>query len=190
MNILSIIILAIAVGMDALTISVARSANIKISLFEKIMTGVFYGGFHALMLVLGWIAGEQLKNIVSFDGSIVCFILILLIGLNMLYEGIKNKEEDYENDFSFKKMIPLAFLASIDAFVIGVSFSLMKMDIMIPVMIIGIIVFLMAEIGIILGKTVGHIFGSKFKIVGAVILILLAFNTLFQGLGISINSFF
>jgi len=179
---IQLVIIAIIIGIDGFTIAAARSTNFKLTNFQKIITGVSFGAFHALMPLLGWFAGENVSKIVSVDGPFIAFILIFIVAVGMLYDGIKNKEIEHEEIFSYKKLILLSIAASIDAFALGVSFSFMKIDIILALVIIGLVVFLMTENGILLGDKLEDLFGNKIKIIGAIALILIAINFLIEGL--------
>lgn len=176
---ISIILIAIALAMDAFSVSITEGLSLKkIKLSQAILIGLFFGGFQALMPVLGWIAGEQVKNLVSVIAPIIAFILLLALGIKMIYDSIKSEKTNKIKEFSHKELTILAIATSIDAFAIGVSFSFLKIPILIPVIIIGIVTFAFSELGVIIGIKVGQKFEGKFEIVGGIILILLGFKIL------------
>jgi len=183
MDIFSLILIAIALSMDAFSVSLTEGFRLKknIAFYQILLIGLFFGGFQAIMPFLGWIAGEQVKFIVATFAPIVAFVLLVAIGTKMIYDSIKviEKRQNQSNVFSHKKLLILAIATSIDAFAIGVSFSFLKTDILLPMVIIGIVTFAFSELGVYLGKAIGHKFGDKFEIVGGVILILLGFKILF-----------
>ncbi|KZX15310.1 putative manganese efflux pump MntP [Methanobrevibacter cuticularis] len=187
MDIYSIFLIAIALAMDAFSVSLTKGFIIKnIRIYQIIVIGLFFGGFQVGMPVLGWIAGEQIREIVSSIAPYIAFILLLIIGLKMIYDSAideEEKEESSKSSFSYKELTLLAIATSIDAFAVGITFSFLNIPILIPVTIIGITTFLLSETGIFIGKKLGHLFGNKFEIIGGVILILLGLNILLQGLG-------
>lgn len=187
MELFTVILIAVALAMDAFSVSITKGFSIKnITKSEILAIGLFFGGFQALMPVLGWIAGEQIRDIVSTIAPIIAFILLSIIGLKMIYESIKNKDDEGDENsyFSYKELFLLAIATSIDAFAVGISFSLLNTPILIPVILIGIITFIISEIGVYIGVKIGHVFGDKFEIVGGVVLILLGLKILIENLGI------
>ncbi|MGL4670309.1 MAG: manganese efflux pump MntP family protein [Methanobacteriaceae archaeon] len=184
MDILSIIILSIALAMDAFSVSITKGFSLKkITILQAIYIGLFFGGFQAIMPVLGWIGGEQIADVVSSFAPIIAFILLVIIGLKMIYESLSSKDgEEVESKFSFKELTFLAIATSIDAFAVGITFSFLKIPILIPIIFIGVITFLFSELGVLIGNKVGHIFGDKFEIVGGIVLILIGFKILAESL--------
>ena len=136
-----------------------------------------------MMPILGWTLGVQLQLIVSEVAPWIAFILLVLIGANMIRESFSDDLDDDEDTFSFSELTLLAVATSIDAFAVGVTYAVLKIDILIPVIIIGLVAFIFTVIGIYLGKKIGDYFGDKFEILGGVILILLGCRILLEGLG-------
>ena len=101
----------------------------------------------------------------------------------MIRESFSDDLDDDEDTFSFSELTLLAVATSIDAFAVGVTYAVLKIDILIPVIIIGLVAFIFTVIGIYLGKKIGDYFGDKFEILGGVILILLGCRILLEGLG-------
>jgi len=103
----------------------------------------------------------------------------------MLFPKFSNEDEEEGSDkFSFKELTLLAIATSIDAFAVGITYAVLKTDILIPVIIIGVTAFIFTIIGLYLGKKIGNYFGDKFEILGGTILILLGIKILLEGLGI------
>ncbi|WP_169805782.1 manganese efflux pump MntP [Methanobrevibacter curvatus] len=96
--------MSIAVGMDIFTIAISKSTSTQINKYQTILTGLFFGGFHGLMPLLGWFAGESVRSIVTIYGPLISFLLIFIVGANMLNEGIKNKKTEDIDGFSYKKV--------------------------------------------------------------------------------------
>ena len=137
------------------------------------------------MPVLGWLGGIQLEWLITTFAPWIAFILLLLIGSNMIRESFSNEEEEDSSDkFSFKELTLLAIATSIDAFAVGITYAVLKTDILIPIIMIGVTAFIFTIIGLYLGKKIGNYFGGKFEILGGVILILLGVKILLEGLGI------
>jgi len=186
MDLLTIIIIAIALAMDSLSISITKGFTIKnISTMETLWVGFFFGFFQAFMPILGWISGVQLQYFVSKVAPWLAFILLVAIGLKMIYESITSDEEKTSyGQFSFKEMTLLGIATSIDAFAVGVTFALLNTAIVIPIIIIGLVSFIFSVIGVGIGKKMGQFFGNKFEIVGGVVLIALGLKILLDGLGL------
>ncbi|MCI6930951.1 manganese efflux pump MntP family protein [Methanobrevibacter boviskoreani] len=184
MDIVSTLLIAVALAMDAFSVSLTKGFTLKnITLKQILWFGVFFGGFQSLMPILGWTLGVQLQLIVSAVAPWIAFILLVLIGANMIRESFSDDLDDDEDTFSFAELTLLAVATSIDAFAVGVTYAVLKIDILIPVIIIGLVAFIFTVIGIYLGKKIGDYFGDKFEILGGVILILLGCRILLEGLG-------
>ena len=185
MDFISTLLIAIALAMDAFSVSLTKGFTLKnITKSQALWFGIFFGGFQALMPVLGWLGGIQLEWLITTFAPWVAFILLLLIGSNMIRESFSNDEEDSSDKFSFKELTLLAIATSIDAFAVGITYAVLKTDILIPIIMIGVTAFIFTLIGLYLGKKIGNYFGDKFEILGGVILILLGVKILLEGLGI------
>ena len=185
MDFISTLLIAIALAMDAFSVSLTKGFTLKkITKSQILWFAIFFGGFQALMPVLGWLGGIQLEWLITTFAPWVAFILLLLIGSNMIRESFSNDEEDSSDKFSFKELTLLAIATSIDAFAVGITYAVLKTDILIPIIMIGVTAFIFTIIGLYLGKKIGNYFGDKFEILGGVILILLGVKILLEGLGI------
>ena len=185
MDFISTLLIAIALAMDAFSVSLTKGFTLKkITKTQVLWFAIFFGGFQALMPVLGWLGGIQLEWLITTFAPWVAFILLLLIGSNMIRESFSNDEEDSSDKFSFKELTLLAIATSIDAFAVGITYAVLKTDILIPIIMIGVTAFIFTIIGLYLGKKIGNYFGDKFEILGGVILILLGVKILLEGLGI------
>ena len=185
MDFISTLLIAIALAMDAFSVSLTKGFTLKkITKTQVLWFAIFFGGFQALMPVLGWLGGIQLEWLITTFAPWVAFILLLLIGSNMIRESFSNDEEDSSDKFSFKELTLLAIATSIDAFAVGITYAVLNTDILIPIIMIGVTAFIFTIIGLYLGKKIGNYFGDKFEILGGVILILLGVKILLEGLGI------
>lgn len=188
MDFIATLLIAVALAMDAFSVSLTKGFTLKnISIKEMLWYGIFFGGFQALMPIIGWTAGIQLQWIVSTFAPWIAFILLFLIGANMIRESLSSSYDDeceIEDSFSFSELTLLAIATSIDAFAVGITYAVLKQDVLIPVIIIGIVAFVFTIAGILLGKKIGDYFGDKFEILGGIVLIFLGFKILFEGLGL------
>ena len=178
-NIISTFLIAIALAMDAFSVSMTKGFTQKNLTNSQILYyGLFFGGFQALMPILGYFCGNVIASIVTSLAPIVGFILLLAIGLNMIRESLFGDDEDVQDFFSFKEVTLLAVATSIDAFAVGITIALIKDPILISALIIGIVAFIFSVAGIFLGKKLGNYVGDKFQILGGVILILIGIKIL------------
>lgn len=178
-NIISITLIAIALAMDAFSVSMTKGftqKNLKNS--QILYYALFFGGFQALMPILGYFCGNVIASIVEALASIIGFILLLAIGLNMIRESLSSDNEEISDEFSFKEVILLAIATSIDAFAVGITIALLKDPILISSAIIGIVAFAFSIAGIFIGRKIGDYVGDKFQILGGVILILIGIKIL------------
>lgn len=178
-NIISTFLIAVALAMDAFSVSMTKGFTQKhLTKPQIIYYGLFFGGFQFIMPILGYFCGNVIASIVESLAPIVGFILLLLIGLNMIRESFSGDEEDITDNFSFREVTLLAVATSIDAFAVGITIALLNDPLMISCAIIGIVAFIFSIIGIFIGKKLGDYVGDKFQILGGVILILIGIKIL------------
>lgn len=191
MGIFDLFITAVALSMDAFAVSVCKGLSLqKIKPRHALTCGAYFGIFQAVMPIIGFYLANIFKGRIESIANYIAFILLALIGANMLKEAFsKDCDEDVNPDMSVKAMIPLAVATSIDALVVGVSFAMVftaeqKGRIWYAVAFIGIVTFVLSAIGV----KVGSIFGDKYKkraeIAGGVILILMGIKVLLEQFGI------
>lgn len=178
-NVISIFLIAVALAMDAFSVSMTKGFTQKTLTKSQILYyGLFFGGFQAFMPIIGYFCGNVIASIVEALAPIIGFILLLLIGLNMIRESLVGDEEDITDCFSFREVTLLAIATSIDAFAVGITIALLRDPILISSLIIGIVAFVFSILGIFIGKKLGDYVGDKFQILGGVILILIGFKIL------------
>jgi len=163
-------LIAVGLAIDAFFIAITKGIVIKSTVKHGLIIALFFGGFQAIMTILGWILGIPLETFVSTFASWIAFILISAVGIKMIYESFSEEEDDNDN-FNLYEILLLAIATSIDAFVVGISFALLKTPILEPVIIIGFIAFILSFIGVYIGKNLGHLFGKEIEIAGGVLLI-------------------
>ena len=178
-SLISTFLVAIALAMDAFSVSMTKGFTQKNLTNSQILYyGLFFGGFQAIMPILGYLCGNIIATIVTSLAPIIGFILLLAIGLNMIRESLSGEEEEITDNFSFREVTLLAIATSIDAFAVGITIALINDPILISSAIIGIVAFVFSIIGIFIGKKIGNYVGDKFQIVGGVILILIGVKIL------------
>jgi putative Mn2+ efflux pump MntP len=170
MNFITIILIAVGLASDAFFVAITKGVVIKSTVKHGLIIALFFGGFQAIMTIIGWILGVPLEAFVSTLAPWIAFILISAVGIKMIYESFSDNEEDNDN-FSINEILILAIATSIDAFVVGISFALLNTPILGPVIIIGVTAFTLSFIGAYIGKKLGHLFGKEIEIAGGVLLI-------------------
>lgn len=184
MTLFDLILIAISLSMDAFAVSICKGLSVhKVNFRHALTCGLWFGGFQALMPALGYFLGDRFSSLLTKFGPWIAFILLVIIGANMVKESF-GEEESVDDDYSPKAMLPLAVATSIDAFAVGVSFAAMQVQILPAVALIGCITCLLSGIGV----KVGALFGDKYRApaerVGGIVLILIGLKTLLSGLGI------
>ena len=180
MKLLDLLITAIALSMDALAVSIGKGLSVKrLKASHCLITGAYFGGFQALMPLLGFLLATS--YIQKFDHWIAC-VLLVLIGANMLREAFSKEEEQGNDSFSFRVMLPLAIATSIDALATGVTFAMMGVNIWIAIAITGLTTFVFSVAGVKIGNLFGSRYQSKAELVGGLILIAMGIKILVEHL--------
>ena len=184
MGLAELLILAIGLSMDAFAVSICKGLSIgKINIKHMFIAGLWFGGFQALMPLIGYILGSMFADKVTKYSHWIAFILLLFIGGNMVKEALGD-EEEVDASMKPKEMLLLAIATSIDALAVGVSFAFLKVNIIAAVSFIGVVTFVFSGVGIGIGSIFGAKYKSKAELAGGVVLILLGLKILLQGLGI------
>lgn len=185
MSIITLFTLAVGLSMDAFAVAVCKGlAMERASLKKSMIVGLWFGGFQALMPLLGYALGVQFEDKIIAIDHWIAFALLLLIGLNMIKEAVSKKEEHADDSLSVKTMFILAVATSIDALAIGVTFAFLKVNIVAAVSFIGVITFVLSTIGVKAGNVFGVKYKSKAEAAGGLILIFLGVKILVEHLGI------
>lgn len=181
MNIFELFILAIGLSMDAFAVSVCKGLSLgRINAKHMCIAGAWFGGFQALMPLVGYFGGRFFADKVTRYSHWVAFVLLVFIGAGMIKES---KEEEHVNaDMDIKSMFILAVATSIDALAVGVTFAFLKVEIVSAVSFIGVITFVCSA-GVKIGSLFGMKYKSKAELCGGIILILIGTKILLEGLG-------
>ena len=170
--------------MDAFAVSVCKGLAMPKCTFKKAaIVGLWFGGFQALMPAIGYILGAQFQEAIASIDHWIAFVLLALIGGNMILEALDNDEEEADASLDVKTMFLLAVATSIDALAIGITFAFLKVSIIPAVCFIGIVTFIISFAGVKIGNVFGARYKNKAEIVGGVILILLGLKILLDHLG-------
>ena len=182
MNIFELFILAIGLSMDAFAVSVCKGLSLgRINAKHMCIAGAWFGGFQALMPLVGYSGGRFFADKVTRYSHWVAFVLLVFIGAGMSKES---KEEEHVNaDMDIKSMFILAVATSIDALAVGVTFAFLKVEIVSAVFFIGVITFVCSAAGVKIGSLFGMKYKSKAELCGGIILILIGTKILLEGLG-------
>lgn len=179
MKIIEIILISLSLAMDAFSVSICKGLQINKDVRKNAFNlSLSFSLFQMLMPIIGFFIGNSLnKYFLSFN-HIIAFVLLIIIGLNMLIESYK--EIDLKKDLSFKELIGLSIATSIDALSVGITFSLFKVNLLLTIIIIGFITFLLSFLGFVIGKKIGHRFEKYSQIMGGIILIIMGIKFLFS----------
>ena len=190
MGFVELLILAISLSMDAFAVSVCKGLSMKkATLKHGAICGAWFGGFQALMPLIGFFLGTLFANndVIQDYDHWVAFILLALIGINMLKEAFEkcDCEEQPDADMSAKTMFVMAVATSIDALAVGIAMAMAgNVNISIAVALIGVITFTLSAVGVKLGNVFGSRFEKPAEITGGVILILLGVKILLEPMGV------
>ncbi len=183
MSFLELLLIAVGLSMDAFAVSICKGLSLKkLNARHAALVGLYFGGFQALMPMIGWALGYRFEHFIESIDHWIAFVLLVIIGLGMIREA--NKAEELNDDLSFKTMVLLAIATSIDALAVGVTFAFLQVRILPAASLIGVTTFLISAVGVY----IGHIFGLKYRakaeIAGGVILIGIGLKILLEHLGI------
>lgn len=186
MGILELLILAIGLSMDAFAVSVCKGLAMKKLEFKNMaIVGLWFGGFQALMPTIGYFLGVQFKNQITAIDHWIAFVLLGIIGANMIKEACsKDDEEEVKANLDVKTMFMLAIATSIDALAVGITFAFLSVNLVHAVTFIGITTFILSAVGVGIGNIFGTNYKAKAEIAGGIILILLGIKILLEHLGI------
>ena len=189
MGIIELILIAIGLSMDAFAVAVCKGLCMrKINYKHTLIIALFFGGFQAIMPLIGWILGKQFEQYITSVDHWIAFGLLVLIGGKMIWEVFKGEEEEaacsYVEKLDLKELFILAIATSIDALAVGITFAFLKVNIWMPISLIGVTTFGLSMVGVIIGNKFGEKYKSKAELAGGIILILIGFRILLEHLGI------
>ena len=185
MDLLSVLLIAVGLAMDAFAVAICKGLAMKRPGIRQILiVGIWFGVFQALMPVIGYYLGSSFYSYIKDYDHWIAFILLALIGVNMIREAISDEEEGVDASTGFRTMLVLAVATSIDALAVGISLAMTGDDIMTSAVVIGVVTFLISASGVKIGSLFGDRFGKKAELVGGVILILIGLRVLLDHLGL------
>lgn len=186
MNILEWILIGIGLSMDAAAVSVCKGlAACRVRPRDCLLAGVYFGGFQALMPAIGYALGRTFADMISRYSHWISFVLLAIIGINMLRESFgKDNDACSTDSFTPAAMLPLAVATSIDALAVGVTFAFLQVKILPAVAFIGVTTFVLSTLGTWVGGVFGTRFKNKAEFAGGIILVLMGGKILLEHLGI------
>lgn len=168
--------------MDAFAVSITSGITVRhLRIKHALKIALFFGFFQAIMPIIGWLSGMSLRNIISGFDHWIAFGLLSIIGCKMIYESFKLKKEKI-NPQNIYILFILSIATSIDALAVGLSLSFLKVAIILPAIIIGVVTFLLSFFGVYVGNKVGHFFERKIEMIGGLVLIGIGLKILIEHL--------
>lgn len=184
MGLVELLLIAVGLSMDAFAVSVCKGLSVReLRPKHALLAGLYFGGFQALMPLLGWLLGIRFESLITSIDHWIAFGLLAVIGANMIKESFGEADE-LSDDFGFRTMLLLAVATSIDALAVGISFAFLSVDIVPAASLIGVTTFLLSAVGIYIGRAFGLRFKAKAEFAGGVILILIGLKILLEHLGL------
>lgn len=181
MTLAEILIIAVGVSMDAFAVAVAKGLSTpSLRPRNAFSVALWFGGFQAMMPLVGYYLGISFADFVSSVDHWIAFIMLGIIGGNMIRESLDKDEAKADSDYSFRSMFPLAVATSIDALAIGVSLAFLKVSIWYPVLIIGVVTATFSFTGVYIGRSFGCRYKSKAEFAGGFILMAMGLKILLE----------
>ena len=182
MGLLELLILAVGLSMDAFAVSVCKGLSVRrVTPGHALTAGLYFGGFQALMPLIGYFLGTQFESLIQSVDHWIAFALLALIGINMVRES-RSESEELNASFGPKAMLPLAVATSIDALAVGVTFAFLQVQIAPAVTFIGVITFALSCLGVKLGNLFGAKYRARAELFGGIALILMGVKILIEHL--------
>ena len=189
MGILELLLIGIGLSMDAFAVAICQGLCMKkLNWRHAAVIALFFGGFQALMPLIGWVLGSQFAGYIQNIDHWVAFVLLVLIGGNMVREALSPEEEEVacavESKLDYKQLFLMAVATSIDALAVGVTFAFLEVSIVPAISIIGCTTFCLSLVGVAVGNFFGTRYKERAELSGGIILILLGAKILLEHLGI------
>ncbi len=190
MGFIEFFLTGIGLSMDAFAVAICKGLGMrKVNYRQMLLIALFFGGFQALMPLLGWLLGRQFEQYITSVDHWIAFALLVLIGANMLREARKgddtaDAETVYDAPLPLGQLLLMAIATSIDALAVGISFAFLGVNIWLAIAIIGTTTFLISAAGVFIGNRFGNRYEKRATIAGGIILILLGVKILLEHLGV------
>lgn len=189
MGFTELFLIAVGLSMDAFAVAVCKGLNMKkINYKYMLVISLFFGGFQALMPLIGYFLGKQFEAYITSVDHWITFVLLAFIGGKMIVEAIKNEDETDKSSverINIKELFVLAVATSIDALAVGITFALLPdTNIYVSVALIGITTFVLSALGVFIGNKFGAKYKNKAELAGGIILVLIGLKILLEHLGV------
>ena len=189
MGFVELFLIGVGLSMDAFAVSICKGLGMsRLNMRQAVVISLFFGGFQALMPLVGWALGSQLVDLITPIDHWIAFALLAFVGGKMLWDAFHEDDgedgEAKDAKLDLKELLMLAIATSIDALAVGITFAFLQVAIVPSVIIIGVTTFVLSFVGV----AVGHFFGARFEkpatIAGGVVLILIGAKILLEHLGV------
>ena len=181
---IELVLMGVGLAMDAFAVSVCKGLGMtRLNKKQALIIGLYFGGFQALMPLIGYFAGRVLSDFVTNYSHWIAFILLAIIGVSMIKESFGDKEE-VDASMDVKSMFLLAVATSIDALMVGVTFAFLNVAIVPAVLFIGATTFVCSAVGVKIGSIFGMRYKSRAELCGGIILILIGLKIVLEGIGL------
>lgn len=185
MGLFELLLLAVGLSMDALAVSICKGLSIQaLKPRHAVTVGLWFGVFQALMPSIGYLLGSAFTDMITSVDHWIAFVLLAIIGGNMIRESRDKEEENCSSSLAFGEMLMLAIATSIDALAVGVTFAFLRVNLLPAVTLIGVCTFLISAAGVKIGNVFGARYKSKAELLGGVVLILIGLKILLEHLGV------
>ena len=198
MSFVELLLIAVGLSMDAFAVAICKGLSIReLKPRHAVLVGLYFGGFQALMPVIGWLLGARFEHVIASFDHWVAFCLLAIIGISMIQEAFSkaeelsdmiqeafSKAEELSDDLGVRTMVMLAVATSIDALAVGITFAFLQVKILPAAGLIGVTTFLLSALGVYIGRLFGLRYKAKAEFAGGVILILIGLKILLEHLGI------
>lgn len=185
MGFVELLMIAVGLSMDAFAVSICKGLSMKkITIGKMALVGLWFGGFQALMPLIGYFLGSTFESHIKAFDHWVAFVLLAVIGGNMIREALSGDDEKADDSLAFRTMFMMAIATSIDALAVGITFACLEVDIIPAVSFIGVTTFILSAVGVKAGSIFGDKWKSKAELAGGIILILIGTKILLEHLGI------
>ena len=181
---IELFLMGVGLSMDAFAVSICKGLGMrKVNKKQALVIGLFFGGFQALMPFVGWLLGSQFEKYITSIDHWIAFVLLGIIGINMIKESREDEDEELNASFDVKTMLALAVATSIDALAVGITFAFLNYPIGEAVTIIGLTTFCISIGGVYVGNFFGNRYKKKAELAGGIILVLIGVKILLEHLG-------
>ena len=185
---IELLLTAVALSMDAFAVSTCKGLNLRTMSWKRAgIIGLFFGGFQALMPLIGWLLGRQFEHLITSVDHWLVFALLSVIGGKMIYDALKGAEESCcpeEDKLDLRELVGLSFATSIDALAVGISFAFLNVRILPSVAAIGVTTCGLSMLGVAIGYRFGAKYQDRATLIGGIVLVFIGLRILLEHLSV------